>query len=271
MKPVQQVNHNAIADLCNWDFKDPENGLFYRKRSLLNTDSHYVFDAMHRYCAGKHRHQHLEGATHFQTPDGIWTTVNRTTFAGWYTDKFCDAILDAYEKHFHAVDSEPVLVSSLLSGRGTMNKTNKCPFCPKWFASEKGMWRNHIPTNHPNEYAASEENKRPKHESDSVSDGDYWETIQGAYVRHHIVPREHLFVPQANDSPFPLTLVGNDRMNSIILEHGEAKQFTDNWRSGDSNRSLDAKWTGTTTFYPRIGVGGMPTADYSNKNERKSD
>ena len=172
---------------------------------------------MHRAYAVNHKHQHLEGATHFQLPDGIWTTVNRTTFAGWYTDKFCDAILDAYEKHFHAIDSELVLVSSPTTGPNIMNRTNKCPFCLKWFASKKGMWRNHVPTNHPNKYAASEENRRPKQESDSVSDGDYWETIQGAYVRHHIVPKEHLFVPQANDSPFPSTLVGNDRMNYIYI------------------------------------------------------
>ena len=70
----------------------------------------------------------------------VCSTVKEVCLAQiWYTDKFCDAILDAYEKHFHAIDSELVLVSGPYIGPGTMNKTNKCPFCSKWFASKKGM------------------------------------------------------------------------------------------------------------------------------------
>lgn len=196
-----------------------------------------------------------------QLPDGTWTTVNRTTFAGWYTNNICDAILDAYEKEFHSLD-HAVLVTD---GPNTMSKVHKCPFCTKWFASEKGMWRSHVPTNNPREFAEHQGNKRAKvEEVESGPDGDYWESIKGAYVRHHIVPREQLFVPEKDSAPFPLTHVSNDRLTSAVFEHGADRQFTDNWKSGDSNRSLDAKWTGTTTFYPDFGVGGR-------KNERKSD
>ena len=40
-----------------------------------------------------------------QLPDGEWALVNRTTFAGWYTDSFCDAMVRAYQKHFNALRS----------------------------------------------------------------------------------------------------------------------------------------------------------------------
>jgi len=103
MLDMQEANYNAIADLCNWDFKDPESQMAYRKRSKLNTDSIFVYEDLNKLCPGIHEHQHLEGSTRMQV-DGEWVSINRTVFSGWYTDKFCDAILDAYEKHFHSLD-----------------------------------------------------------------------------------------------------------------------------------------------------------------------
>ena len=46
MLAIQDENYNAIADLCNWDFKDPESSKPYRKRPKLNTDSLYVHEAL---------------------------------------------------------------------------------------------------------------------------------------------------------------------------------------------------------------------------------
>ncbi len=83
LRRLQDDKYVTITDLCQFGWKDPEADLAYRKRTKLVSSSPFADVVMSRLCPGDHRHQHLEGRTHYVDPDGIRHTINRTRFAGW--------------------------------------------------------------------------------------------------------------------------------------------------------------------------------------------
>ena len=84
--------------MCTEDLQDPQSQLPYRKRTKLNHTSGILHHLMtnYRQFPGDHQHEPIEGNTKYQSYDGTWKTINRSTFAGWYTKPFCDDIIDSF-------------------------------------------------------------------------------------------------------------------------------------------------------------------------------
>ena len=59
----------------------------------------------YRQCAQDHDHQAIEGMTKFQDHTGRWRTINRSTFAGWYTRPFCEDVIDSVTQEFALQDA----------------------------------------------------------------------------------------------------------------------------------------------------------------------
>ena len=97
---MQKQNFNTYLDMCQFDLKDPFNSLPYRHRTKLVHNSHALHKALSKLCPGKHEHEVTQGATKYKLPDGTWKSIDRTKFAGWYTEKFCDAVIDALNEEF---------------------------------------------------------------------------------------------------------------------------------------------------------------------------
>ena len=43
-------------------------------------------------------HKVIGGQTRIRLADGRWKTINISTFAGWYTPKFCKNVIDAFDE-----------------------------------------------------------------------------------------------------------------------------------------------------------------------------
>ena len=95
------MGHESAAGL-----KDPPTGRPIRKRTKLNHTSGVLHDRLHnlKSPAGK-EHKVIEGQTKVKLHDGTWKTVNMSTFAGWYTPKFCKNVIDAFEEEFRLEDA----------------------------------------------------------------------------------------------------------------------------------------------------------------------
>ena len=98
MQEMQRVNHNTYFDMCSEGLKDPDSGLPMRKRTKLNHTSGILHHLLteHRQCSQDHDHQPIEGATRFQDANGVWRSINRSTFAGWYTRDFATDVMDSF-------------------------------------------------------------------------------------------------------------------------------------------------------------------------------
>ena len=67
--------------------------------------------------------------------------MDRTTFAGWYTPKFCDALLDALQQDLTrpAQEVNPVGTHSLSNVR----TYQKCTSCGEWLYTNRAGMANH--------------------------------------------------------------------------------------------------------------------------------
>ena len=88
--------------MCTEDLADPYNKLPCRKRTKLNHTSGILAHLLTKYrqCPGDHNHQPIEGMTRYKDSTGRWRTINRSTFAGWYTRPFCEDVVDSFTQEF---------------------------------------------------------------------------------------------------------------------------------------------------------------------------
>lgn len=88
---------------------------------------------------------------------------------------------------------------------------------------------------------------------DSMDIADSWslDEVNLTLTRHHVIPRNALFIPLVSMDP-PVTL---DRLSSrrtvIATNVGEAQEFSfeDDWTGAEAGRNLDRPWTGRTIFH----------------------
>ena len=72
-----------------------------------------------------------------------------------------------------------------------------------------------------------------------LRESDYWASLPGCFIRHHVSPRLQLYTPnETDDLPFDQLHLSDDRRTNVSYEFGSTQQFMDNWRSGDANRTL---------------------------------
>ena len=162
--------------MCSEDLCDPYNGLPYRKRTKLNHTSGILHHLLENYrqCDETHVHQPIEGMTKYRDAKGNWKTINRTTFAGWYTRPFCEDIVDGFTQEFairdqadHMRKSSTRCVRFRLPNQtfvaGTSRHTSRGPYLPtKIFDCEHcspsfssvAARRLHMTTKHPDRHAA---------------------------------------------------------------------------------------------------------------------
>ena len=78
---------------------------------------------------------------------------------------------------------------------------------------------------------------------------DFWETMDGDWVRHHIQPRRMLFSPcRGGDGPDPMQLEDV----RVTIKDGVAGSSADNWRDQSAAQRInDQEWTGKTAFKVR--------------------
>ena len=90
-------------------------------------------------------------------------------------------------------------------------------------------------------------------ESESVEalppeDKDYWTLVEDNLVRHHVTPRNKMFVPSQEDCPVPLDYLDISRCTRSDLESKKEKEIFDLWTEDISSRPLSENWTGKTSF-----------------------
>ena len=93
--------------MCAEDLKDPMTKKAYRKRTKL-VHSSGILDYLlrnYRQCTRRHVHQVIEGTTRYRDAQGHWRSINRSTFAGWYTRPFCEDVLSSFEQEFALRDA----------------------------------------------------------------------------------------------------------------------------------------------------------------------
>ena len=165
--------------MCTEGLKDPVNGLPYRKRTKCNHTSGILDHLLteHRQCPKDHEHQPIEGMTKYKDHTGKWRTINRSTFAGWYTREFCEDVVDNFTQEFALQDAREAAKqkptsstkcvrfhlpknqvlptqrtgSKIPRGPYLPTKFLKCEFCPSQFSSLPAR-RQHMLTQRPAEY-----------------------------------------------------------------------------------------------------------------------
>ena len=76
---------------------------------------------------------------------------------------------------------------------------------------------------------------------------DYWEVRAGCLLRHHVVPRRHLFrIHDAGDAPIPVD--GLDLVRSTLVHHVNGGQQVLNDDGLNSGCPSPNRWTGITVF-----------------------
>ena len=76
---------------------------------------------------------------------------------------------------------------------------------------------------------------------------DYWEVRAGCLLRHHVVPRRHLFrISDAGDAPVPDTNL--DYVRSTLVQHPNGGQQVVNDDGLDNGCPTQSRWTGITVF-----------------------
>ena len=174
MQPMQRENDNTLFDMCSEDLKDPTTKKAYRKMSKF-VHSYCILDYLlrnHRQCNHRHAHQVIEGTTRYQDATGRWRSINRSTFAGWYTRSFCEDILSSFEQEFairDATGGDTPPRTKITQGRCVRfkfphrtlptfrtgpylpTKILQCPHCPSSFSSLPAQ-RQHMLSHHPREH-----------------------------------------------------------------------------------------------------------------------
>ena len=102
LQEMQRENLNTSFDMCTEGLQDPLNKLPYRKRTKLNHTSGILHHLMttYRQCDASRQHQPIEQTNKYQDATGKWRTVNRSTFAGWYTIPFREDVIDSFSQEF---------------------------------------------------------------------------------------------------------------------------------------------------------------------------
>ena len=76
---------------------------------------------------------------------------------------------------------------------------------------------------------------------------DYWEVRAGCLLRHHVVPRRHLFrVSDVGDAPFPIENL--DFVRSTLVQHPNGGQQVLNDDGMTNGCPSPNRWTGITVF-----------------------
>lgn len=83
----------AVCDQCCYGLRHPENKLPMRKRTMLRGQEKVV-KHMRCKCDGSHTHHPIEG--NFRDDQGHWRSLSE--WAGGYTAKFCEKILEGAEE-----------------------------------------------------------------------------------------------------------------------------------------------------------------------------
>ena len=90
--------------MCNEDaagLKDPPTNRPIRERTKLNHTSGILHMRFKDWkCPGHTNHKQIEGQTKMRLADGTWKSINTKVFAGWYTRKFCDNVIQSFEEEF---------------------------------------------------------------------------------------------------------------------------------------------------------------------------
>eukprot|EP00972_Heterocapsa_arctica_P061260 9032824-Heterocapsa_arctica.AAC.1 len=87
--------------MCAYGLKDPVTGLPHKKTTKLASNNAAVIEHLCGRCERTQPHQRLEGST---------KAGRRTSLAGRYTEKFCQAIVGAIESSvmFVATDEQKI-------------------------------------------------------------------------------------------------------------------------------------------------------------------
>ena len=112
--------------------------------------SRILHEKLSKLCPGKHEHEITQGATKMKLPDGTWKSIDKTRFAGWYTKRFCDAVVEALTEEFMHRDhgrkkskpspTLPVIYKSIDPfDHDTDTFRDFCPHCGKAFRSKNGF------------------------------------------------------------------------------------------------------------------------------------
>ena len=92
----------------------------------------------------------------------------------------------------------------------------------------------------------------PKEDKVRKAKEDWWEfrEAEGILIRHHVVPRLQLFRPMSgNGCPIPPSKLDPTRVTEVKFVGGGVDMDTSDWHGYKSGaRSLDRRWTGTSTF-----------------------
>ena len=100
---------------------------------------------MDKLCPGKHQHEVTGSATKIKQPDGSYKTIDRTVFAGWYTDKFCNSLLDGLEADLFTPPEKRMRFKASVETHETYpaagSKHIPCPVpgCFKYFSQGGGL------------------------------------------------------------------------------------------------------------------------------------
>ena len=79
---------------------------------------------------------------------------------------------------------------------------------------------------------------------------EYWtlDCHRCTITRHHKGMRRPLFVPRAQDVPFPLCRLGNIRYCEQKFSDGSVSKHMNVWRQANASVAIRAKWTGRSVF-----------------------
>ena len=78
---------------------------------------------------------------------------------------------------------------------------------------------------------------------------DYWSTNGDILTRHHITPRDSLFVPHEGECPLPLKYLDSFRHTELKNEYGEVeRRDNDVWTSEADATKVSYWFTGKTVF-----------------------
>ena len=79
---------------------------------------------------------------------------------------------------------------------------------------------------------------------------EYWtlDCHRCTITRHHKGARRPLFVPRAQDVPFPLCRLGNIRYCEQKFSDGSVSKHMNVWRQANASVAIRAKWTGRSVF-----------------------
>ena len=67
------------------------------------------------------------------------------------------------------------------------------------------------------------------------SEEDFWSLTQDVLIRHHKIPRRHLFVPTKKNCPIPLEYIDVLRTTYTDLDSASERMFEGMWTEAESN------------------------------------